>query len=61
MSSIQQRHKTAISLLKRLDLDYVELERQRDGYRYLAWSNPVPAIRNGSPPTVKRGKIRIAS
>jgi hypothetical protein len=60
VNQTEKQHAVAIDLLAKFNLDYVRLERQRDGYCvYYAWNAPIIA-HNGSPPTVKRGKIRIA-
>ena len=58
MSETKFQHVLAVGLLKELGLDYIRLERQRGGhYRYRAWSVPF-VVGNGSPKTVKRGKVR---
>jgi hypothetical protein len=45
--------------MAKFNLDYVRLERQRDGYCvYYAWNTPI-AAHNGSAPTIKHGKIRV--
>jgi hypothetical protein len=58
VNQTQKQHAVAIELLQQLGLDNITLERQNGHYRYSAWSVPI-AERNGSPKTVKRGKIRV--
>jgi hypothetical protein len=49
-----------VSLLQELGLDYIRLERQRDGhYRYLGWTTPL-ADNNGSPEKPNGGFSRGA-
>jgi hypothetical protein len=58
VNPIEKQHRAAIRLLARLGLDNITLERQRDGhYTYRAWNTPIIA-HNGSPPLIRRGKIR---
>ena len=53
----KKQHNLAVSLLKKLRLDYVRLEPQRNGrYRYFAWSVPL-VDGNGSPRISRRGVI----
>jgi hypothetical protein len=57
VNQTEKQHLAAIDLLKRLGLDNITLERQDGHYVYRAWNARLPA-HNGSPPTVRRGKIR---
>jgi hypothetical protein len=58
VNQAKKQHQLAVSLLKELGLDYIRLNRGRDGhYRYHAWT--VPLIDgNGSPRFSKRGRVR---
>jgi hypothetical protein len=59
MNRSKKQHQLAVDLLKELGLDYLRLERQRNGYyRYHPWSVPLLSG-NGSPGVAKRGKIRV--
>jgi hypothetical protein len=59
VNQTQKQHTVAIDLLEKLGLDNIRLEHQQDGhYRYRAWNTPI-VEHNGSPPTVKRGKVRV--
>ena len=58
MSIAKKQHQLGVDLLEELGLDYIRLEPQRSGhYRYRAWNTPL-IEHNGSPKTVKRGKVR---
>jgi hypothetical protein len=60
VSQTKKQHAIAIDILAKLGLDNIKLEHQRDGlYSYHAWSTPPIPAHNGSPPTVRRGKIRV--
>jgi hypothetical protein len=58
MSQIRKQHAVAIDILAKLGLDNIALERHDGHYTYRAWNTPI-AQRNGSPRTVKRGRIRV--
>jgi hypothetical protein len=58
VNQAKKQHNLGISLLKELGLDYVRLERKRDGlYRYHAWSVPL-VDDNGSPRISRRGLVQ---
>jgi hypothetical protein len=62
VNQTQKLHEAAVSLLERLgvDFNYVQLERRRGEYFiYRAWNTPTPQ-HNGSPPIIKRGRIRVS-
>jgi len=58
VSQAKKQHQLAVSLLKELGLDYVRLERERNGrYRYHGWTVPL-VDSNGSPRISRRGVVR---
>jgi hypothetical protein len=59
VSQIQKQHLLGIDLLEKLGVSNIRLERKPDGtYRYYAWSVS-PIHHNGSPPIIKKGKIKV--
>jgi hypothetical protein len=60
VNQIEKQHAVAIDLLEKLGLENIRLEQQRDGhYSYRAWNSPI-VEHNGSPRTVKRGRVRVS-
>jgi hypothetical protein len=60
VNPIEKQHQLGIDLLEQLGVSNIRLEQKPDGsYRYFAW-NASPIHRNGSPPIVKRGKIKVS-
>jgi hypothetical protein len=60
MTPIRQRHKIAIGILARLNLDNIRIEQAPGGHYFVwrAWSKPI-AETNGHAATPKRGKLKI--
>jgi hypothetical protein len=59
VNQTQKQHAVAIDLLKRLGLDNIKLEHQRDGrYSYRAWNTPI-VEHNGSPPSARAMLIEL--
>jgi hypothetical protein len=57
VSITKKQHQIGVDLLRELGLDYIPLEPQRGGhYRYRAWNTPL-IEHNGSPKTIKRGRV----
>jgi hypothetical protein len=59
VNQARKLHEAAVNLLNRLNLDYIRLEPQHgDHYRYRAWTVS-PIHTNGSPPVIRKGRVRI--
>jgi len=59
VNSLRKRHKVAIDILTKLNLDNIRIEQTPNGHYFvwLAWTLPIP-VRNGHAAT-KHGKLKI--
>jgi hypothetical protein len=59
VSQAKKQHKLAISLLKELGMDYIQLKRQGNGhYHYYGWTTPL-VDGNGTPKISRCGTVRL--
>jgi hypothetical protein len=61
MDQLRKRHLMAVSLLERLGLDTIELDRRGDRFVYRGWTMPSLIEHNGDGKVVvRKGWIRVS-